>query len=690
MAHIRQRMLVIASMTKPLINVGSRGEVSQLLLWIVRVGVLLVLATSLIVTTSTLFPYVVGKAIFARSVIEITFAVWLILIFYYPQHRPSRSWVMVAFGIWLLVSLIASFTGVSPVRSLWSSFERMQGVIDRAHWFAFILLTGSVFRTFSCWRLLFTVNLGVGGLVSALGLSQYYGLLDSDWLGNSDRMESTLGNATYMGAYTMVNFIIGLGLIIQSVGRPQAEPARQRHMGRAARRRRGSRREGVRFDYLLWLRAFWLLSTLLCLWSLWLTATRGAAVGLGAGAITFAVVYIFWGTLPVVRRAAYVILATIIVVVILGMVARFSPVLDPVVNSSYMLQRLNSIGYQDESIRGRLSSMSAAVRAYQDEPILGWGPENYLVAWGRYSTAEPGIREPFDQTHNKVLEELTTTGTIGLLSYLLIWLAMASVLVRSVKRRQGHDQLLVLALSATLVAFFVQNLFLFDSPVTVMQLAILMAFVVSEEGQVSGNAEDVTPGRWQKALHFQLRVGDWRKWLRLRQVSRQLHTSWGGALLIVMIAALTIWALLNYNAKPYSAAHNAAQAANVSIASASWMEIATHFNNSVDEFPDLANDTRRLLITRIGDDVISLTDEEFVQAVDLVTIEGRKALKVEPQNWLIHVTLARFYQQAAHRNSEYLEVAGVHVREAIRLAPNTHDAIEVKDDQERLEQQRGL
>ncbi len=680
-------------MNAGLTNIYRQWEVSQLLLWTVRAGILLVLVTPLVVTPSALFPYVVGKALFARSVIEVTFACWLILIFYYPQHRPARSWVIGALSVWLLVSLIAGFAGVSPVRSLWSNFERMQGVIDLAHWCVLVLVAGSVFRSFSGWRLLFTLNLGVAVVVSTLGLIQHYDLFDSPVVGDSERIESTLGNAAYMGAYAMVNSIIGLGLLFQSLGRspaePEREPAQRRQWSRAARRR--ARPGGGRFPYLPLhlplLQGFWLLAALVCLWTLWLTATRGAVVGLGAGVITFAVGYILWGSMRRARRACYVILAVSVVAVALVMVARFSPALDPLVNSSSMLQRLNSIGYVDNSVRGRLVSLQVGVRAYQEKPILGWGPENYLVVWGRYLPPGNTAMARFDQAHNKVLEELVTKGAMGLLTYMLVWLAMAVVLVRSVRRRQRQDQFLVLALSGALVAFFVQNLFLFDTPVTAMQLAFLMAFVVSEERQCRDREENLAQENGPEAPATRRGAGGWREALGLRRrfdwMFRELRTLQGGALAVVALTALTIWLLFNYNVKPY----NAAQAANLSINSASWSEAAAHFNRSAEAFPALANIPRSYLIIEAADNIESVPEEEFTPAVALITVEGWKALNVEPQNWYLHAKLAHFYQRASLRNLEYLEDAGKHAREAFRLAPNIPQPRAVWREQERLERQ---
>lgn len=636
---------------------------------------LLVLVTPLIVRTDTLFPYVVAKALFARSVIEITFGLWLVLILYHPRYRPPKSWVIIALAVWLLVSLAASLTGVSLVRSLWSNFERMQGVVDRAHWLVFVLMAGTTFRTFAGWRLLLTVNLGLAGIVSGLGLGQHYGLFAFDWLDDSQRIASTLGNATYLGAYTMVNAIIGFGLLLQSLGRPQIARAPQdRRAPRTARRRQRPEPALVRFDYLPLLRAFWLLAALVCLWTLWLTATRGSIVGLGAGAIAFALGCIVYGRPGAVRTASYVVLAAVIAAGALFMLVRSSPALEPLIDSNAMLRRLALIGSEDDtSVSKRFLSISAGLRAYQDRPLLGWGPENYLIAWGRHTDAGPLNAGYFDQAHNKVVEEMATTGTLGLLSYSMIWAAMAFVLLRSVRRRQPHEQFLVIAAGSALAAFFVQNLFLFDSPATVMQLSVLIAFVVSEEAWL-GERESASPASGQGAVERSSQP---------KGLPRLSRTPAGGAVLVLAIAALTAGALVQFNVRPYGAA----QSASLSIRADSHADAAVHLQQSVHRFPALANLPRLFLVDKTIARLDSLSSEELGQAVSLIGTEGQRALRIEPENWRMHAALALFYQGIAPWNPGYLGHAGAHVRDVVRLAPGTYDAERLTDNQEKIEQQ---
>ncbi len=662
---------------------ASRRGADQLLLWVVRAGVLLVLVVPLIVTPGTLFPFVVGKALFARMVIEVTLALWLLLIFFYPQHRPTKSWVLLAFGLWLLVSTLAAFAGVSLVRSLWSTYERMQGVVDLAHWFAFIVVAGSTFRTFADWRLLFTINLALCALVSALGLGQYYGLWDQAWLlwESPERLASTVGNPIYMGTYTSVSAIIGLSLLLQSLGHQDPERVQQRRRGTDTRRRhRRSKRRNPRFDYWPWLRAFWVLAILVSLWALWLTASRGAALGLVVGMIAFALGHLNRQVLPALRWASYGILVAAIAAVTFFIVARSSPILDPLVESSAMMQRLTSISIG--SAQGRAVATGAGLRAYLDKPLLGWGPENFIVAWGRYFDAESGVDQRFDQAHNKVVETITTTGASGLLSYLLIWGAMAAVVIRSLRRRQSYDRMFVSLLGATLVAYFVQNLVSFETPTTMMLFAILVAFVMSEEGWVRRHDAAATQQRASGRVSRQPSLATSYGPLATGPLVGLLRTSWGATLLVLVVAAVTVGSLLLLNVRLYAAAAAVLQART---ATTSWAEQVTYFNRSIERFPGLANYPRIYMITATAKGIGTLPEAEFEPAVDLVTAVGQQGLAAEPESWRLQVTLAQFYQATAARKPEYLAVARGHVKAAVRLAPKTLDTLTVRNVQERGE-----
>ena len=125
----------------------------------IRCVLLIVLFMPLIVSTSTFFPFVVGKAIFYRIFIEIAFLMWIPLIILSPKLRNFKSPIVIAVSIYMLIALVASFTGVSSNVSIWSTYERMQGLFDLLHWFAYFIMVGSIFTNSSQWKIFLSVNL---------------------------------------------------------------------------------------------------------------------------------------------------------------------------------------------------------------------------------------------------------------------------------------------------------------------------------------------------------------------------------------------------------------------------------------------------------------------------------------------------------------------------------------------------
>jgi hypothetical protein len=345
-----------------------------------------------------------------------------------------------------------------------------------------------------------------------------------------------------------------------------------------------------------------------------------------------------------------------------------------------MLTRLSTISSDDSSIQGRLTSWRTGIRAYLDKPVFGWGPENYLIAWGRHFDLASGVRERFDQAHNKVLEELTTKGAVGAISYLAIWVAMGWAIVRSIRRRQQFEQVFVAFVAAALVGFFVQNLFLFDSPVTSLQFAILVAFAVREELHQSKRAAN-TEGEPAPASPPP-QTGASRL-AGLGRVTAWLRTTHGEIVAAVLIAAVLAMSLWFFNFRPYAAAKTVLQTTNPNI---TWTQRLALFQESIDEFPALANYPRVFLIAQVSGDIRRMSGQELEQALAMIEREGRDALKGEPESWRVHVSLARFYQIASQQiDAVYLNVARVHMDEALRLAPRTLDVVEVLKDQEALE-----
>ena len=353
--------------------------------------------------------------------------------------------------------------------------------------------------------------------------------------------------------------------------------------------------------------------------------------------------------MKVARWVGYVILVGAVAALVLLLAARTTSALDPVVESSYMMKRLSTMSFEDSSINRRILSAEAGLRSYFDRPLLGWGPENFLIAWGRHYDFESGTREIFDQAHSKPIEELTTKGAVGLISYLLVWCAMAMVVLRLFRAENGYQQLFVAIFGVTLIAYFVQNLFLFDTPTTVMLFCVLAAFTVAEEQRLNIDRKDA-------------RAASTRRNSRVdssRFVSA-LRTPLGGTALAAVAAVVIIASLFLFNVRPYLAAEDIA----LSKHAVSWDQRLDLLDQAIEGFPGLANYPRRELVDAAAASIKSLPDDEFRKVIDRVAAEARRGLEAEPDNWRLMVSLARFYHAASETDESYVKVAQEYANDA--------------------------
>lgn len=613
------------------------------LLRIVRTGICLVLTTPLVVSQDVVFPFVVGKAVFARSIIEITFVFWAALVLFHPRRRPSWSWVTAAFAVWLLVSWVSGLFGVSPTRSMWSTYERMLGVFGLAHWFAFALMAGSVFRSAADWRLLFGVNFVVGAVVCATGLASHHGLVGLDLLdGSPDRISSTLGNPMYLGAYTAVNVLTGAALLVHAPG-----PV-ERVIGSGAAR------------------SLCALPVLVNLWTLWLSGTRSAAVGLGVAALVLAA-HMMWSGARAMRLLGGAVFAVVLSAVLFIGIARTTS-LDPATESNVLLRRMANVG-RDPSDVERARFAEAGLRAFLDRPVLGWGPDNFLIAWGRYNVADTAYG---DHAHNKLLEELTTKGVLGLLSYLALWIAMTSAVFRAFGRLSGRDRLQLGLVGTALAAYFVQSLFQIDTQISRMHFSLLAAFAAAAETwrRSPGSA----PGADSPPRPVEPRAAPDR-------VAGLPAGPGRAAAAAAVVTALAFASLAHFNIRLYAAAAAASEAMKPS---RPWPDRMDDFTRSIRGFPGLANYPRMHLAGGAVEHE-GLSEEDFRRTVELVTREAGRGSRTEPQNWLHEATMAAFYQKAVTRDVRYLDAARRHVARAVELAPGLPQVAAVADTQDQIE-----
>ena len=439
---------------------------------VIRALLLLVCLTPLVVSPTTVYPFVVGKAVYSRALIEVALALWLLLILYAPEYRPRRSYVLAALFAWLAVSGLAAMVGIDPLRSVWSTFARMGGLVGLAHWCAYSLMLASMMHTPGDWRKLVIVVVAVSGVVATLGLARYFlGWGPPEFVYNG-RLGSTLGNGFFLGPFACLNICLAFALLMVTQRR--------------------------------WMVAVLSLVILLNVTALWLSASRG---GLGALLIMAAILAI--GLFLIdrraqARRAALAVCGVVAVASVCVLLVAFGAFPNTPASESRMVERLEGVATPEgpESPTGnvvaRQRAAIVALDAYRERPWVGAGPENFILLWETLAPAEWKTVKPFDNAHNKLLEVAATTGTLGLLAFLAFGALLVVEAVRAVRRNTGDEQRFALAMGTAVAGYFVMSMIMVDETALSFVFALLVGYVGWEEfrRRPAGGAARLTPKPW--------------------------------------------------------------------------------------------------------------------------------------------------------------------------------------------------
>ena len=659
---------------------ATRDHMDRFLLVAARTTVLLVLLMPLVVTPDTVFPFVVGKALYSRTLIAIALALWLALAARNPSYRPVMSRVMLAFAIYVALSMLAGLAGVSLQRSIWSTYERMQGVIDLAHWLAFAVVLTSLFRTREDWRYLLNFHLLVGVIMALMGAALLFGweLPVYGFLDKGQRISVTLGNPTYMGAYMLVNALIAAGLFVSSFTGATTEPESAAAPPPKRRRRRQQRQRGRdgRISTLPWQRLFWGAAVFLSLWLLWESGTRASVIALAGVLAALAVAYILWGRLKRVKLALAAVPASLVLLALLLVWGSQTTIGQSLAGRNNTIERLMQTGGEtDYSLGSRLWSAYYGLQAFTDKPLLGWGPGNYIVAWGRHYDREqagPGTGQLLDVAHNAPINELATKGAIGFAGYLFMWLLLFWIVASRLRRLGAEGDTLALFLGAALAGYFLHNLTLFDTLATFLQFVLLLAFVASLDADRDAAGESGSRrGRTALPALSRLQVRfPVRQWQWLAGAARRPQAGWAAWAGAMLLAVTLSAAIYQGNVTAYRAATEARLAqAHVT---AGWPARLDHYQRAIDGFPPLANQAHQDLLASIGADweALAQNPEIFAAAMDAVGRAAEDLKESEPELWVASLRFAYVYQNAALVDPGYLAVAEGYVAYAEGLTAN--------------------
>lgn len=425
------------------------------LLKIIKFGIFAVLFTPLVVSEKTIYPLVFGRTLLMQAIICAVFGFWLALVYLYPKYMPKLSLVVSAVLIYFAVVIIASIFGVDFLRSFWGNEERMSGIFTQLHYLALFMIATSIFKTWKEWKNVLLVSVSASALVSLVALLHGAGVFTIANTIADSRISGTIGNPIFFAAYLLFNIFFA-GLI--------------------------SVKAKNNFD-----RYFSIIAGALNLLAFSLANSRGVMVGLILGFLIVIIGYIFFSDSKRIKIAG---IGVIVLVLLLTAVLWLN-------RDSGWVKSVPGVGrfFGDwETASTRFLTWGSAFEAWKENPVLGWGEENFILAFNKYynpkllaySVAETW----FDRAHNTILDRLVMGGILGCLAYLAIFFTAIYYLYKKYKDNEIDKRALIIV-CGLLAAYFTQNQFAFDEPVTMLMFFLVLAFVNSIAGRNGDESREV-------------------------------------------------------------------------------------------------------------------------------------------------------------------------------------------------------
>jgi len=411
----------------------------------------LTLISPLIVDRRLFFPYVTGSALYFRAIVELLLAIWIIFILFCPEYRPKWNFLTISIGLYAIALTLSTIFSATPYLSFWGDAERMMGLFGMLHFFALFLIGASLFKEKKeLWKLLNAFVL-VSFVLCIYGILQRFGLTSIK--PGELRIVATLGNAGTFAGYLIFGLFFSLYLFLNLFK---------------------ERKKNISTAVFISCIVFYALSLIAHLAAIFLTGTRGAYLGVFGGLFLSAVFII----IKLKNKKLKISLAGVLLISIILYSGFYINRDKNFVKDNHYLYRITHFSLSDSTAQTRLMAWKWGFEGFKEKPILGHGFENYSISFNKNFESkyyDLASNEYFDRAHNIVIELMSTTGIIGLLTYLMIFISIVYCIKRGYKKNDDYMYLGVII--GLVAAYFIQNLLIFDLLPQMLGFMVLLIFV---------------------------------------------------------------------------------------------------------------------------------------------------------------------------------------------------------------------
>lgn len=598
--------------------------------------------TPLVVTREVVFPFMLGKMIVVRVLIECALLLWVIYLAWCAYKgrlseimmrgkRVMTHPLMIATGVFFISVIVSSWFAVNQYRAIWGDVERAEGLFGIAHYILFVVMTSMVFQK-KDWLLFFKVSVGVTAVASFYGVLQYMGVTKFPFAFTPEpRPGSFIGNSAFFAAFLIFG-IMSAGIVWRDAVSKEG-PA------------------------LVW-KYISIIVIISALVMIFITGTRGAIVGVGAGVLFLLVYGVMRGRSYMVRlpkigeislaKGAMIVLAAGVMGVALFIATKDAPLWQSIPG----LNRLatTAFGTSDASTQVRLMTWRLSWEAFKERPLWGWGPDNYLIAFLRHYDPDMALYGEtwLDRAHNKIIDTAIAQGAVGLVAYLVLF----GLVWRYAWAYAKADGAFVL-ISAGLLAYFVQNIFLFDQLVGYLFFFAVVGYTV---GYNEKNSKTIEEGKEV--------IG--------HRTSRNIF--YAGVMAAIVTLPLVGYSIYALNYIPYVQAQALKESTRAKTFEGTVENVRKAFypyNFAQGSIRGQGIDSYYLNSYFYQQELL---DNPKFKPLANILIEGEEEiLRKEPYDVRIAIRLVEMWQERARTDPEYFKKIEKVLRDAIEIAPKRQE-----------------
>lgn len=430
------------------------STIHNMLLLISRLWLYAALFTPILLTRSLFFPFITSKQIAFRVCTELALAFFIIEVLrvFFGASEEARkkffrtlkhhllhpvSLTIVAFGGALILSSLLSD---HPALSFWSNYERGDGSFQIAHYIVFALLIKILFTEAKTITRFFWAQIIASIPVSFYAIGQMFGNKGSaTFLAAAERVSGTLGNPSYLACYLAFNLAFILFIVLRTKDRLV-------HIGLG-------------------------LLGLIQLFLILKAQTLGVGLGLFVGGIVLGIFLMRTSEHAYAKKVGLAVIGSIAIFSALFFATRQQPFWKGVP----LLSRLTNLTATYEGFRPRLWTWASTMQGALDNPLFGWGTENFAEPFDTYYNPNHyGHESFFDRTHNVALEYLISGGIIAFIPWCLIFFYY----YRSLRHKKRGDLWTGITVAMPVV-YLVQGMFLFDVLPIYLTLSVFIMCVLN-------------------------------------------------------------------------------------------------------------------------------------------------------------------------------------------------------------------